>query len=178
MSEAPNPNNGNYPDEVVNQVLDLARRTEVFADPSEPVLGQTDDVVMAENLEQLIRQPDTIITTLNEDEQMVGFTLAVPIGVMDPTRAAESNDTAYIYYTAIEPERIGEGKVEPLMAATVERLRDDGYSFLERDSQISNGYADKIQKTYQDAIVSSRDHLDFPEFGPLRFFRIDLNAID
>lgn len=81
-------------------------------------------------------------------------------------------DTAYISYTAIEPQYQKKGHLGVLIAAVEEELRSIGYTHIERNARIANGYADKITAFYGDRIVTSYDHPS--GLGPLRFFRIRL----
>jgi ribosomal protein S18 acetylase RimI-like enzyme len=82
-------------------------------------------------------------------------------------------DTAYINYTAIDPEYQDQGHLGTLIGAVEDELRLIGYPYMERNCRIENGYADKVQKHYGDRIVSMHDHQSL--LGPLRFFRIALN---
>lgn len=146
-------------------------------DPAAPVLGATDDIEIAPNLAALLANPEVTVAELEKDGQLAGFSLAMPIGTMDPARQAEATETAYIYYTALDPAEQGQGHVGPLMKIMEEKLRAQGYSYVEEDCMTANGYADSVQKNYADAIVESRDHIDFPEIGSQRFFRIDLREV-
>jgi ribosomal protein S18 acetylase RimI-like enzyme len=146
-------------------------------DINKPVLGVTDDIVVAPSFRDMVLDPNHTIVVLREQGTIVGFSLAIPIGEMDPSRTGESVDTAYIYYTAIEPTHQGQGYVGQIMDQLIASLRQKGYRYIERDAVIANGYADKIEKRYGDAIVTQYDHNHFPEFGPERFFRIDLEKI-
>lgn len=155
------------------QVERLAR--DVFGadmDLDGPILGFTDDDVVAPDLKSLLRSPTTTLASHTENGEVIGFSLAVPIGEFNPGRAAESDETAYIYFTGIEPSRQGEGVVGSVMDDMLGKLTEKGYGFVERDCVIENGYADKVEQQYQGAIVEQYDHTRFPEFGPERFFRM------
>lgn len=161
-----------------DQIEILARQ--VFGegmDLDEPILGMTDDIIVAENIHEMIHNPANTLGTLVEDENVIGFSLAIPIGVMDPAREAESAETAYIYFTGVDPKRQGEGLVGEVMKNLVEQLRTKGYSFAERDCLLAGGYADNVEKTYKDSIVEKYNHTRWPEIGPERFFRIDLTKL-
>jgi ribosomal protein S18 acetylase RimI-like enzyme len=145
--------------------------------PDDPVLGATSDVVIAPNLAALLVDSEVTLASQETEGQLAGFSLAMPISRMYPARSAEVHETAYIYYTAIAPDRQGQGLVEPLMRTMVEKLRTRGYSFIERDCRLENGYADKVQAAYAGAIIASHDHETWPEAGPERFFRIDLRRL-
>ncbi|MEK7594109.1 MAG: GNAT family N-acetyltransferase [Patescibacteria group bacterium] len=178
MSELsiPNEDSGKYPLGMVNQVVNMVDDINSFPDPAEPILGQTDEVVMAANLKDLILRPRTILVTLQEDKTVLGFSLAVPVNVMDPSRESESHQTAYIYYSAISPARQGEGLIRPLMNDMFIKLQSAGYSYVERDAQIGNGYADNIEASYpKEAILQSFEHEPWPEHGRLRHMRMDLD---
>jgi ribosomal protein S18 acetylase RimI-like enzyme len=82
-------------------------------------------------------------------------------------------DTAYINFTAIDPEFQDKGHLGTLISAVEDELRLIGYQYMERNCRIQNGYADKVQTHYAGRIVSTHDHQSL--LGPLRFFRIALN---
>ena len=145
-------------------------------DLDKPILGMTDDDIAAPNVHEMIRDPDTTIAILSEDGKVIGFSMAIPIGKMNPKREEESGDTAYIYFTGIEPGQQGQGLVGTLMEDMTDRLKAKGYGFMERDCVLTQGYADSVEKAYHDAIVEQYDHTRWQEVGPERFFRIDLSA--
>ncbi len=154
---------------------------DVFGDePKDPILGITDTVVIAPNLQALLERPSTIIVTIpDENGKLAGFNMAIPIGDMNPERAEESSETAYIYYTIVRPDLQGKGLIKTLTDATFKVLVAKGYHYVEEDTARENGYADKIERALpHDAILEARDHSGFPETGPQRFFRIDLSKVD
>ena len=146
-------------------------------DPDWPILGATDDVLIAPNFRSLLNDPSVTVVPVKKGDQLIGFSLAMPIGMMDPSRADESAETAYIYYTAIEPFHQNRGMVEELSREMLHKLVQNGYKAVERDSVIENGYADKVQETYRAGIVDQYDHNDFEEIGPQRFLRIELDKL-
>lgn len=173
---------GRLPEDIVlEQAEALARQ--LFGsdmDLDQPILGWTNEDIVAPNVHEMLRDPRNTLATLVEDSGLIGFSIAVPIGVMDATREAESEETAYIYFTGIQPHRQGEGLVKSLIEDLQRKLVARGYRFMERDCQVTNGYADKVQKAYDaipGAIVGKPyNHARFgPEVGEERFFRIDLS---
>ena len=149
--------------------------TEVFGeDPLDPISGVEDDVIIAGSMRELFEDPESVIVPVEFDGELAGFTLALPIGRMDPSRTSESADTAYIYYTAIKPEFQGKKLVAPLIDRLLVELGKKGFSFVERDSMVDNGYADKVERAHKGNIVNSYDHEKYPEIGRQRFFRISL----
>ncbi len=164
--------------EEVQWVIDLVRGIDTFTPPDDPLMGETDDNILAPNLEDLLRQPRTVLTTLSEEGSLTGFTLSVPIGQMDPTRAAETDETAYIYYIAITPAKRDQDFVKPLMAATYADLRHNGYSFFEVDLLLSENWADNFEKNLPvEAIVGKQDHVKWEKVGPQRSMRVDLGKL-
>lgn len=104
---------------------------------------------------------DTIVVFLRSPQgKIIGYTYTIPRGT----------STVNIESTAIDPEYQGRGLVEKLMRTLEEELRRRAIDFLTRDSAISNGYADKIQKHYGQRVVEWRDHTS--KYGPQRFFKI------
>lgn len=144
---------------------------------AEPVTGKTEDIIIAPTLLELLARPEITTSHLTQGGKLLGISVAMPINLMDPDRAAESEETAYIYFSAIDPFHQGEGLIAKLMDGLHSRLQEQGYSFIERDCVIENGYADKVQRVYAGSIIESYDHTHFPEVGPERFFRIDLSKI-
>lgn len=146
--------------------------------PNGEVLGMGDDDIVAPSLHELITDPTNTRTTLEEDGKLIGFSMAVPVGKMDPSRQDESFETAYIYYTGVDPSRQGEKLVGPLLIATGQKLRDRGYAFAEAHMVKTQGFADNVTKNLGPAIVESEDNTWWPEIGPQRFVRVDLSRID
>ena len=145
--------------------------------PQGQVLGLKDEDIVAPDLAGLIRDPENVVATVSDGEKVTGFSVAVPIGKFNPERASESADTAYVYLTGIEPNKQGQGEVGPLMKNLTDELKRQGYSFLERDCVLTQGYADKVGKAYEGAIIEQHDHTRWPEVGPERFSRIDLSKV-
>lgn len=81
-------------------------------------------------------------------------------------------ETAYINYTAIDPDYQDQGYLGKLISAVEDELVKIGFTHIERDCRIENGYADKVEKFYSDRIDVKYDHAS--SLGPLRFFRIRL----
>ena len=156
-----------------------ALASQVFPeDITEPIMGMTDKDIVAPNIYEMVNNPENTLATLLEDNKVVGFSLAVPIGKMDTTRTAESAETAYIYFSGIELSRQGKGLVKTLLDTMMRKLVDRGYSFAERHSVLTQDYADNVEKTYAGAVVEKRDGVWWPEVGPERFFRIDLSKVE
>jgi GNAT superfamily N-acetyltransferase len=81
-------------------------------------------------------------------------------------------ETAYINFTAIDPDYQDKGFLGKLISTVEDELVTIGYTHIERDCRIENGYADKVEKFYGDRIDVKYDHRSL--LGPLRFFRIRL----
>ena len=140
-----------------------------------PLLGGTDDTIAYANIEAAFLSPDSTAVVIRnaQTSDVVGYTLAMPIGRMYPKRSSESNTTAYIYYTVLAEDQRGKGLVGKLMDPLHLELDKKGYSFVERDAHIVGGYADKIIQHYGSSVLDLYDHEKWPEIGPERFFRID-----
>ncbi len=179
------PETDHSPDSEMNldQLEALVKRLFKWADSDQPILGMTDNDIVAPNIREMLKDPRNTVATLSEKGEIIGFSLAIPIGVMDPARADESRDTAYIYFTGITPEWRRKGKVGEVMEKMVRLLRAKGYSFIERDCVLTQekpgieSYADKVERAYRGAIIDQKDHERWPEVGPERFFRIELSKI-
>lgn len=141
------------------------------------LLGGTDEVVAYPGLEEAFQSPETSVITLDDSNtgELAGFTLSMPIGKMYPEREGESNETSYIYFTVLKEEFRGQKLVGQLTDTLFIDLAKRGNKFVERDSMIEDGYADKVSRHYEGSIVESYDHTRFPEVGPERFFRIDID---
>lgn len=160
----------------IKQMTDMTNKEfgETFTGP---ILGLKDETVIAENLEQALRAENSTAIAMMDGDRVIGYSYAVPINAMEPERASEVNDTAYIYMTVISPESRHQGRVGRLNEEMLRALLKKGYSFVERDSKIEGDYADKIEKTYGDipgAIIEKKDHTRWEEVGPERFFRMNI----
>lgn len=145
-------------------------------DPDDPITGVTDDVEIAPSLRALVSDPSMIVVSIEESGRLVGCSIAMSAARMDPSRE-DAADTAYIYFTAIDPSRQGNKLVGAHMTTLFEKIVEQGYSYIEQDCVIENGYADNVQQNYVGAIVDSHDHNNYPEAGPERFFRIELGRL-
>lgn len=167
-------------DETIAQITDILReirQLENFLDPDAPVLGDTEENVIAPGLESLLRMPSTVLTTISEEARVVGFSFAIPIGQMEPARHDEDSETAYVYLGGIAPSSQDKGLVAPLAAKTFSALLEGGYSFFEADVTHREEWADKVEKNLPpDAIIKKRDH-DKWLLGPMRFLRVDLRKL-
>jgi len=163
---------------------DITKQVETLAEtlfsgalgPNGVVLGITNNDVVADNLRSLVTDPGNTVATYTVGDKLVGFSVAVPIDKMDSTRSSESQETAYIYFTGVQPELQSQGHVGPLMDDMYRKLRTRGYQFVERDSMIENGYADNVEKANEGAIdEGSMYDYDPWGLGMERHFRIDLS---
>jgi ribosomal protein S18 acetylase RimI-like enzyme len=172
------PNSEPGGDSTLVQVETIAKR--LFGDAmdlDEPILGISDDDFIAPNVREMLQDPDTTVATLVENGVVVGFSVAIPIGKMHRARHRESDETAYIYFTGIDPVCQGKGLIAKLMDDMVAQLKARGYSFVERDCVLTQSYADNVEKVFAGAIVEKYDHTRWPEVGPECFFRIDLSLL-
>lgn len=164
--------------ETAQQVEDLTRvlfgRT---MDLSGPLSGTDDSDIVADSLHDMVADPENTVVDLIEDGKVIGFNIVIPIGKMTAARATESTETAYIYFTGIEPNRQGQGLVKKLNESTFDTLRRKGFRFVELDAMHSSGYDQMVAKSYADAIAARREHDDWG-IGPETFFRIDLSKTE
>ncbi|HSW36747.1 MAG TPA: GNAT family N-acetyltransferase [Candidatus Saccharimonadales bacterium] len=165
--------------QLLDSVEALAREAFPEMPPEKPILGEIidgKDVEIAPNLRALLERPTTILATLVNNDTLLGFSMAIPIGEMDPRRADESSDTAYVYFTTIDKEHQGQGLVGQLQRDMEQLLRDQGYKFLEEDVMVGNGYAASVVKHYGESIVHSYGHDKF-KLGQQLAVRIDLSKL-
>lgn len=134
-----------------------------------------------EMLERDFQDPDTTVILMRDrqTDAIVGFSYAKPTTKTYPEDFPErpaSQDTAYIYYTALDTSHQGQGLVVPLLEKLDEELSRRGYMFIERDAADDKGeeteesYADKLRKNYRERIVAEESHDS--EYGPQVFFRM------
>jgi ribosomal protein S18 acetylase RimI-like enzyme len=147
---------------------------------NDPVLGEIIDghdvIAYASWTDALCSDDSTAVLLVDPQykRRIMGYTFAIPISRMDPRRADEATETAYIYATAIEKEQQGRGYVALLVDRLFRELARKGYMFAERDVMIDNGYADVIQRHYAGFISEQPfDHNRFG-LGYERHFRIAL----
>lgn len=168
-------NGDSYP---VADIIGLLGRVFPEDDPNLPIIGMTADVMVAPTFTALLTDPETVVATAERDGQLAGVSVAVPrikMGKVEP----ESDKTAYIYYTAVEPSLQGDGIVGDVMKSLLSQIKERGYEYVERDCMVENGYADKVQKTYQAAIIPEHTYEhDRWGIGRERHFLIDLSLVD
>lgn len=128
-----------------------------------------------EYLREVFEDPQTVAVLLLEgpSRHLVGFSCAIPEGMLDPERKAESHETAHVVDTAIETAHQGRGLVGLLMTVLERELRSVGYRYLEREAAVANGYAGKIARAYAGRIVEQCGPFE-SEWGRQVFFRIRL----
>jgi hypothetical protein len=158
--------------EIKEQVVSLTLKgLGIKAD--DPILGQRDDVISFNNIEDAFLSEKSIVMVLRENNNLIGYTLAMPIDCMDPTRASEGKETAYMYYTVMDKPYRGKKLVSRLTDPLLMELNRRGYHYVERDVKIKDGYADNVEKNSEGSIVSVYDADKF-NLGPQRFLRIDI----
>ena len=141
---------------------------------TKPAIGIGDNI-MAPNAAALLAIPTTIIGTASKDGRLVAISVAIPKSEFDPSNPDPR--TAYVFYAAVEPSLQGNSLIAVAARSLESQLKDLGYVFIEQDCVKENGYADTISRAYTNAIVLQYDHINYPEIGPQRFFRIDLNNL-
>lgn len=143
--------------------------------PDEPLLGETDKDVIFNNVKKgLMSNQSTVAVLADEIQEPIGISFAIPIGLMDPKRQAESTETAYVYYTVVDKKLRGQGLSQKLVDKLFDTLTQQGFSYVERDSKIEKGFADYVQERYKSQTITSYDHAKWPQMGNQRHFRIRL----
>lgn len=166
MSFEANPTNESVPEPQVE-----------FFDPSEQSWDDVKDDIMRleelcfpghglgeEYLKEKFEDQESIIVLLKKGEKLIGFSYTTP--------DENSENSAYIDTTEIEPDEQGKGYVVPLITKLEDEARNRGYKFITRNAARENGYADMIMKNYGDRIVETYENDS--EFGPQRYFKISL----
>lgn len=112
-----------------------------------------------EELEDELTDERNVVLLLRDalGDKTIGYTLATP----------QSKDTAYVASTAILPEFQDRGYLPMLINRLERELQARGFKYMERHAEVSNGYADNIEKHYGNRIVAKKDRHQ-------RFFRIDI----
>jgi ribosomal protein S18 acetylase RimI-like enzyme len=148
---------------------DIWHLLKVNVDPQGVKLEDNPDFT-EEKIKNYFLDPENtlVLLTDEEDGRIKGFTFA--IYDYDELEVR----TAYIYTTKIDPKYQGKKLVVKLMDSLEAELIKKGYKQITRDARISNGYADKIQKTYGDRIIESKEHTS--PYGSQRFFKIRLKV--
>lgn len=84
--------------EILRQMGDITKEEfgEIFAGP---ILGLKDETVIAGDLEEALRAENSTTIAMMDGRKVIGYSYAVPISAMEPERANEAKDTAYIYMT-------------------------------------------------------------------------------
>jgi predicted GNAT family acetyltransferase len=160
----------------------FSRHAELFSqldDPMKPILGDLGSNVLAPNLEVFLRDPNNVIAELKLHNKLIGFSVSIPISRFEPSRFVENDrSTAYIYATVIDETYQHQGLVGTLTDLLMLELQKKGYKIVERDCKIGNGYAGVVEKHYNQSgsIISSQEHCKWPDIGPEKNFRIDINT--
>lgn len=146
------------------------------------ILGLTDNIVIARNLGKLLNNENVVLACLEDDErQLAGFSLAMPLGMFDPKRKLLEGlgvkteiKTAYEYYTAIRQDLRGQGLVGDLKAILHHRLIEQKYKIMIGDLVMKGGYALKAKEAYGDSVITSEEHQGYVGTGPEMRLVIDL----
>lgn len=112
-------------------------------------------------LEQNIKE-SLFLAVIKDTDKAIGYCLV----------SRRWPETAYIGITAIDPDYQKKGHIKTLIPAVEDELRKIGYTHIERNARVSNGYADKLTAFYGERIEISYEHGS--RIGTLRFFRIRL----
>ena len=149
-----------------------------------------------EDLRKGLLSPYTVTILLKNQENIIGYTVAVPMHTVDDefpslpiapgtkveiqkkkkvsignkktTDNSLITKTAYIMETIITPTEQSKKYVGILMKKLEKELRELGYLYLARSAAINNGYADKILHFYNDRILGSKQVYDI-NFGEQMF---------
>lgn len=70
----------------VDAYVNLFTNTFIGDNPNDPILGVTDDVIIADNLRELFNNKLLTVASLEEGGELVGYSIAMPIDLMDPSR--------------------------------------------------------------------------------------------
>lgn len=120
----------------------------------------------------------TAIVLYDEKNTPIGYTVAVSSqrayeGELEYENRDFGPEIAYVSNTVIHPEHQGKGLVGALMDKLEDALRGKGYTYLDRDSAVENGYAAKVERHYGDRVVTQAKAQE-SEYGSQRYFRIAL----
>ena len=115
----------------------------------------------------------TIAVLRSLNEEIVGFSVIIPIGEFDHNREAENGETAYISNTALHPNYQNRGLSTGLLDTIDEYLRKEGYQYVERHARINNGYAAKLLRRYGEKVLDSKI-VDQETNQPRQWMRIRL----
>lgn len=155
-----------------------ARLYQMLTDPTLPVLGRTDDNILAPDFTGFLQNPSSIMAEIRSDNKLIGFSVAIPMTIFDVERNSESDpETAYLYATVIDKPFQNQGLVGILTDSLLIELRKRGFRYVERDCKEADGYAGKVEKhfTKSGSIVHSHSWEGYPESGPEMNFLIDID---
>lgn len=118
-------------------------------------------------LQMIFEKPENYNFLLIDEQSraIVGYTLV---------ELQDSGTTAYVRRTAIIPKEQGKGNVGKLMAALEAELVAKGVRYLTRHAEVTNGYADAVQRHYGNKIDETATAERRSTFGHQRFFKIIL----
>jgi ribosomal protein S18 acetylase RimI-like enzyme len=114
-------------------------------------------------LKEMVTEKDTLtIGIFDAKGVVIGYVNAV----------ATNTDTAHIESIAIQANHQKKGLVAILSGALEDELRNRGCHYFSEEASVTNGYAEKIQKAYQDRIVEQHEHTS--DGFAQRYFKIRL----
>jgi ribosomal protein S18 acetylase RimI-like enzyme len=128
-----------------------------------------DGAYSRDQMQSYLTEPDSLVVVINKFGQIIGFTITRKVGDIWPSRQDEEN-TIRIINTAIVPQEQHKGYVASLMSVLEREIEERGFTYMERNCAVDNGYADIIERVYSERIVEQNDHDS--KWGPQRFFRI------
>jgi ribosomal protein S18 acetylase RimI-like enzyme len=137
-----------------------------------------DHAFTPEELEKHFTDSDNAVALIKYKNEIIGYSYAMPTtqaySENDPVFSGRVKDstTAYLYNVVIDPRYQGRGLVGKLSSALEDKLREKGYTHLEMDAAIQNGYANSIQKAYGARVIVSHDHPSI--YGEQRYFLLDI----
>ena len=107
----------------------------------------------------------TVLLSEKASKRLAGFTTAHIF--------SQQPDLARIDMTGVASEKRGKKLVGILLDELEKKLRERGVQFVTRQSRITDGYADAVERHYKDRIIEKKE----PEEGsadPKRYFKIRL----
>jgi len=139
-----------------------------------------DQAFNLDEVEDSLQQPKTVLVIAKDGGKLVGFTYAVPVSytkveMIDIEREDGGKETAYIYDTVVSADHRGKKITPRMMDLLLPALQKEGFRFVERDTAVDSGYADQVQRHYEQRdlmIKAGPEHTS--QWGTQRFMRMKI----
>ena len=153
---------------------------------NDPVLGDTNEIVVFQNFDGLWNFGETIHTLLidKDTKTLLGIAFSIPLQEMSVKNTKLHEGCAYIYGIAVKTKYQNQGLSKMIIQDHLKLLYHLGYTQAEIDCVLEGGFGDSFlkyirkmeEKGDHEILIYYYDHRLYDEIGPQRCFRINLES--